>query len=396
MSEAEPLDEVEEHRMPLIEHLRELRKRVIISAVTLAICAGFCLIFSNELIDLLAAPIRQVLEGEEPTSQADKFYAWLTSPMHRLPGWEYFTSGQAKGQLSLRGSLEGFYTYIRVGLMGGAMIASPILAYQGWQFVAPGLYKTERKYVLPLTVASTSLFLFGASFAYIVILPLAFRFFTTVVEVEAILSIDDALKTVIRIMVAFGLAYQLPVATWFLAKLGLIDHRDMIKGFRYAIVAIFAVYPGSWIDALIVALRHPQSDDELHVWEVDATVLLDESLGRIRKRAGDAKGANDGVIELGASRWPADGDLLHLAVGGEHDLHLGGVLRLGVSHRAREVVEVLLPVEVHQPADAIEVARVEELLGVQVHLVAPLLLEEVVVRGAGEDRLGVRSRHGCL
>ena len=237
----EPLDEVEEYRMPLLEHLRELRKRVIISAVALAVGTGICLFFSNEIIDLLAAPIRQVLAGEEPTSQMDMFYAWLTSPLMNLPGWQYISEGQAAGKLTVHGSLEGFYTYIRVGLLGGAVLTSPIIAFQLWQFIAPGLYKTERKYVIPLTMSSTTLFLAGASFAYVVILPLAFRFFVNVVDAEALLSIDDAMKTVVRILMAFGLAYQLPVVVWFLARLGLIDARDMVKGFRYAIVGIFGI-----------------------------------------------------------------------------------------------------------------------------------------------------------
>ena len=81
-------------------------------------------------------------------------------------------------------------------------------------------------------------------------MPIAFKFFVTVLDAEALLSIDDALRTVVRIMVAFGLCYQLPVVVWFLARLGLVDHRDLIKGFRYAVVVIF----------VIAALRHPRRD----------------------------------------------------------------------------------------------------------------------------------------
>ena len=95
--------------------------------------------------------------------------------------------------------------------------------------------------VVPLTFFSTLLFFLGAGFAYFIIMPIAFKFFVTVLDAEALLSIDDALRTVVRIMVAFGLCYQLPVVVWFLARLGLVDHKDLIKGFRYAVVVIFVI-----------------------------------------------------------------------------------------------------------------------------------------------------------
>ena len=151
------------------------------------------------------------------------------------------TSGKADGQLTIRGSLEGIYTYMRVAFMGGAFLASPVIAFQIWKFIGPGLFEAERKMVLPLTFFSTLLFFLGASFAYFIIMPIAFKFFVTVLDAEALLSIDDALRTVVRIMVAFGLCYQLPVVVWFLARLGLVDHKDLIKGFRYAVVVIFVI-----------------------------------------------------------------------------------------------------------------------------------------------------------
>jgi len=236
MSSGEPQSE-----MPLLEHLRELRSRVIKAGAALFICVAICMAFSNYLIDFLAAPIRQVLAGESPTGQMDLLYIWMTSPLEQVPGWNMLTDGKASGQLTIRGSLEGIYTYMRVGFLGGAFMAAPILAYQLWRFIGPGLYKTERKVVLPLTFFSTLLFFLGAAFAYFIILPIAFRFFVTVLDAEALLSIDDALRTVVRIMVAFGLCYQLPVVVWFFARLGLIDHKDMIKGFRYAVVGIFGL-----------------------------------------------------------------------------------------------------------------------------------------------------------
>ena len=227
--------------MPLLEHLRELRNRVMKGGAALLVCVAICMAFSHYIIDFLAAPIRQVLAGEEPTGQMDLLYVWLTSPLQSVPGWSMLTEGKAAGKLTIRGSLEGIYTYMRVGFLGGAFMASPVLAYQLWRFVGPGLYKTEKRVVIPLTFFSTLLFFVGAAFAYFIILPIAFRFFVSVLNAEALLSIDDALRTVVRIMVAFGLCYQLPVVVWFFARLGLIDHKDLLKGFRYAVVAIFVL-----------------------------------------------------------------------------------------------------------------------------------------------------------
>ena len=100
--------------MPLLEHLRELRDRIVKAGIALFIAVVICMMFSNHLIDFLAAPIRQVLSGEQPDNPADLLYLWLSSPLQAVPGWDMLTSGKADGQLTIRGSLEGIYTYMRV------------------------------------------------------------------------------------------------------------------------------------------------------------------------------------------------------------------------------------------------------------------------------------------
>jgi sec-independent protein translocase protein TatC len=232
----QPPNEADAHRMPLMEHLFELRRRLIIAAIALLIGVVVCLWISEDIIDILSAPVRLVLKNEEPSGLIDQMYMELTSPIMSAIGGR-----KAPGNLTVIGSLEGMYTYLRVSLLGGAVLTSPILAYQIWAFIAPGLYKSERRYILPLAAASSFLFTLGAAFAYVVILPVAFSLFMTILDVEVNLSIDDAIKTVVRILLAFGICYQLPVVAWFLARIGLIDHKDMIRGFRYAVVGIFAI-----------------------------------------------------------------------------------------------------------------------------------------------------------
>ena len=217
-------------------HLHELRRRLMIGGGALLAASALSLLIAPDLVDLLSAPARLVLDGEEPRGAVDDLYLLIAGPILEALG-----SRKAIGQLVLHGSLEGVYTYLRVALMSGAVMTSPVLAYQVWSFIAPGLYKQERRAVVPLAVASTSLFLLGAAFAYVVILPVAFSLFMTILEADAMVSIDDAIRTVVKILLAFGLCYQLPVIVWFLARMGLIDHRDMIKGFRYSVVGIFAI-----------------------------------------------------------------------------------------------------------------------------------------------------------
>lgn len=237
----DPGQDLDDGRMPLLEHLRELRSRVIRALIATGAGLIIGMIFAKDVIDLLVAPVKQILPGTGEPTRMDLFYLEVTRPLQWLPGWHLLMGAQARGDLTMIGSLEGVWTWLRAAFVLGGLIALPFIAWQVWQFVAPGLYKTERRVVLPLTVASTLLFLFGAGFAFFFIVPMAFGFFLTFLDLQATLSIEDAVRTVIRITVAFGLCYQLPVAVWFLARIGLIDHRDMVRYFRYAIVGIFVI-----------------------------------------------------------------------------------------------------------------------------------------------------------
>jgi sec-independent protein translocase protein TatC len=142
--------------------------------------------------------------------------------------------------------LEGFITYLKVAGLAGLGVTSPFIFYQIWAFIAPGLYPKEKKTVLPLVVASTLLFLGGASFGYFVIFDFAFPFFLNVTEslgddIEAVLSINAYLGLATKLLVAFGTAFQLPIGIYFLARVGLVDHTDLFNSFRYAVVVMFVV-----------------------------------------------------------------------------------------------------------------------------------------------------------
>lgn len=232
--EAPAATEVERHRMPLIEHLRELRSRLLKSLIALGIgmTAGFSV--ATDLWNLLCAPMR-VTMGKVDNGW-DRWYASFATPLMETFGIE-----PVDGTLAITNSpAEGFYAWFYVAFIGGAVLASPVIAYQIWAFVAPGLYSTEKRTVIPLAASSAVLFSLGAAFCYVVIFPLTFPFFLGAVDAEPVISVTGYLQSAVWMMVSFGLSFELPIAVWFLARLGLVDHRDLIRVFRYALVVIVA------------------------------------------------------------------------------------------------------------------------------------------------------------
>jgi sec-independent protein translocase protein TatC len=203
----------DDFRMPILEHLRELRTRLMISLGTLLVAFFLTFAFAQELFDWLAAPMNVALKAT------------------------------GRGTLAVTDVMEGFLTQMHIAGYASLFIASPVLFFQAWKFIAPGLYDAEKRWVLPLVAASTTLFLGGAAFAYFVVFRFGFPVFLEMngADVQAVLSIQSYLGFAATMLVAFGASFQLPVVVWFLARLGLIDHIDMIRGFRYSIVAIVVI-----------------------------------------------------------------------------------------------------------------------------------------------------------
>lgn len=231
-----PADEVEAHRMPLIEHLKELRRRVLWSMGLLMVGMIVGLMFANDVYDFLRAPI-QAIFLPEPKTDMDRLYFWLTTPIRLI-----IPPIHVDGSLNIGSSpLEGMYSWFQVGLISGAVLASPFIAWQIWQFIAPGLYSTEKKYVLPLAISSSFLFCLGVLFCYAVLFPITFPFFLTTLDATAVISVQGYLEAVVQMMIGLGVCFQLPIVVWFFARIGLVDHIDMIKLFRYAVVAIVLI-----------------------------------------------------------------------------------------------------------------------------------------------------------
>lgn len=202
----------EDNRMSFTGHLAELRKRLIISVIAVAIGFGVAYNYSTVLYTLLARPLVSVLPK----------------------GQEY---------LVFTGVVEPFFIYLKAGFLGGVALASPVVLYEIWAFVAPGLYREEKKWFVSIVVFSLVLFLSGALFAYLVVFPFGFKYLLsyTTAALKPMLSMGEYFSMVTKLLIAFGVIFQLPLAILVLARLGVVTARQLVSWWRYAIVVILIV-----------------------------------------------------------------------------------------------------------------------------------------------------------
>lgn len=214
-----PEDELEGGKMPLLDHLVELRTRLMVSAVAFFAC--FILGYT------LAEPI----------------FTFLVQPLADI------TAGQAGRRMIYTALHEAFFTYIKVGFFFAACVSFPIVSGQFWLFIAPGLYKNERRAVLPFLVATPVLFALGAAMVYYIVVPLAWKFFLGFEhpggngDLPLVLEpkVDQYLSLVMRLIFAFGAAFELPVLIVLLSTVGLVSVEGLRAKRRYMIVIAFVV-----------------------------------------------------------------------------------------------------------------------------------------------------------
>lgn len=212
-------DEVEASRAPLLDHLIELRGRLIKAMIALAIGTIICFFFALRIYEFLLAPFAETAQQIRGT-KLDFIY---TAPM------------------------EFFFAKLTLALFGGVFVSFPYLAWQIYAFVAPGLYKNERGAFWPYLVLAPILFSAGAAFVYFVMLPMLARFTvgmeltdSDVATITMLPKVADYLSLVMALMLAFGLSFQLPLAMTLLGKIGLVSSRALASGRKFAIVGILA------------------------------------------------------------------------------------------------------------------------------------------------------------
>jgi sec-independent protein translocase protein TatC len=198
--------------MPLTAHLEELRWRIIRALLALGLAFGVCYWFAEAL------------------------FAFLVRPLAALRPEQALVIGT--------GVTEAFFTKLKVSFIAALFAASPIIFFQAWRFVAPGLYESEKRLALPFALAASLFFVVGASFCYWLVFPVGFRFFLAEYEsisVSPAIRISEYLTFASRMLLAFGVTFELPVVTFFLARVGVVTHRTLLHTWRYATVVIFIV-----------------------------------------------------------------------------------------------------------------------------------------------------------
>jgi sec-independent protein translocase protein TatC len=219
---------MDEKKLPLTSHLQELRKRLVLSFIAVGLGFVICYAFAQSLFDILAAPLIKMMP----------------------PG----------GSLIFTSVAEAFFTYMKVAFIAGMVLTSPIVLFQVWAFVAPGLYRHEKRYVVPFVLAGSVAFAAGILFGYLVALPVGFRFLLGYATdfIKPMPSIKEYLSFSIKFLLAFGLVFEFPVVLVLLARIGVIDAKMLARQRKYAILLIFifaaVMTPPDLISQVMMAL----------------------------------------------------------------------------------------------------------------------------------------------
>ncbi len=197
-------------QMSLLQHLEELRKRIVHSLLGLVVAFGLCWAFVERIFDFLALPVERLLpEGE---------------------------------RLAFLGLTDPFILYVKVALLGSVFLAAPWLMLQAWLFVSPGLYRRERRWAAPFILFGTLFFLAGGAFAYYIAFPFAAEFLLQMgARFQAVITIERYFRFLMTVILGLGVMFELPILIFLLARIGVVTPGFLIRKFRWAVLIIFVV-----------------------------------------------------------------------------------------------------------------------------------------------------------
>jgi sec-independent protein translocase protein TatC len=217
-----------DEKQPFFSHLKELRDRLLVCIIAVAIAFIFTYYFKERLFDFLMQPFLKVMP--------------------------------AQSSFIFTGITEAFLTYFKISVVAALFVAAPVILYEFWMFVAPGLYEKEKKYVYPFIFFGSLCFLCGALFCYFVVMPNMYRFFVSYARefVTPMPDLKNYMGLTLKLLIIFGFIFELPLVAFYLAKAGIIKAKMLAKKRRYAILAVFiisaAITPPDVVSMILVAL----------------------------------------------------------------------------------------------------------------------------------------------
>jgi len=212
-------------KQPLTEHLDELRKRILVALVAIAVGFGLSFYFSEHIFKILTLPMHSTL---------------------RLSLERPFLSYQEKNpglNLVFLAPAEALWMHFKISLISGVVLSSPIIFYEIWRFVSPGLLEKEKRFAIPFVLVTTFLFLIGAIFCFIIVLPFAMNFLLTykTENLKPMLSVGRYIDFCLKFILAFGAIFELPVVVLFLTRMGIVTPEFLSKNRKYAVLIAFVI-----------------------------------------------------------------------------------------------------------------------------------------------------------
>ena len=253
--------------MPFLDHLEELRWRILKALAALVVGAVICFAFSDSIMQILTRPYEEAvlsLEGQQSSGvvlAVKKLVSqWLDQPDAVPEPDAPITDLPPARRLQALRPMTYFFISLQIAFVGGLLLALPVIFYQAWRFVAPGLLQREKRLTLPIISLSVLCFSVGAMIAYYIVLPLGLRFFLALEppDMTSQWAADEYIGFVLRLIAGFGIVFEMPVLSLFLAKVGVLTAARMRRIRRYAIIGIFvlgAIFtPPDPVSQLLMAL----------------------------------------------------------------------------------------------------------------------------------------------